>query len=87
MSDHDSIPALLLLVWLSIGVLVYLLPTTIALLRNHHRKITVFVVNLLLGWTAIIWLVLLFWTIFSDRRPPMEVHLAAARQANREDRK
>lgn len=49
--------------------LIYFLPTVIALLRGHHNGFAIFLTNLLLGWTAIGWIVALIWSFTAiDRR-------------------
>ena len=40
----------------------YLLPFSIALWRNHPAITKIFLVNLLLGWTVIGWIVALVWS-------------------------
>jgi len=49
-------------------VTLYFLPTIIAGKRNHPHDGTIFALNLLLGWTFIVWIVLLIWAIFE--KPP-----------------
>jgi ribosomal protein L40E len=43
-------------------VALYFLPTLIAAVRNHHNFTPVLLVNLLLGWTVIGWVVALIWS-------------------------
>jgi uncharacterized membrane protein YqaE (UPF0057 family) len=46
----------------SAGVLAfYFLPTIVALVRGHWAVSAVFVLNFLLGWTLIGWMVALVW--------------------------
>ncbi|EPP5809977.1 superinfection immunity protein [Vibrio parahaemolyticus] len=40
----------------------YLLPTWISAGRKHHNSTPIFIVNLLLGWTAVVWIVCLAWS-------------------------
>jgi hypothetical protein len=54
---------MLLALWL-IGC--YLVPTIIALLLEHRRWPSIFVVNLLLGWTLIGWVVALAWAVMDS---------------------
>ena len=44
------------------ALLVYLAPAVIALLRRHQSVGAIFLLNLLLGWTGIGWLVALIWS-------------------------
>ena len=41
---------------------VYFLPTFIAFLRQHRNKLAIFLLNLLLGWTALGWVGSLVWS-------------------------
>lgn len=50
---HDPVTILLL------ALVMYILPTLVAMLRNHHQVAVVFIVNLFLGWTFIGWVVAL----------------------------
>lgn len=47
--------------------LLYLLPTVIAATRGHHNTGAIFALNLLLGWTALGWIVAFVWSL---TRPP-----------------
>lgn len=47
--------------------LVYFAPTAIALLRRHHAFASIAVVNTLLGWTFIGWVVALAWSVSTKR--------------------
>ena len=46
--------------------LIYFFPTMICLLRRHNNKIPIFIVNILLGWTFIGWVVALVWSFTSN---------------------
>ena len=41
----------------------YFLPTFIAFLRQHRNKIAIFLLNLILGWTALGWVGSLIWSV------------------------
>lgn len=47
-----------------VGLIVaaYSLPLIVAWLRGHHNKVSISLLNLLLGWTGIGWLVALVWS-------------------------
>lgn len=49
-------------------VAVYFLPTIVAVIRGHINSGAIFTLNLLLGWTAIFWIVCLVWS-FTNSRP------------------
>jgi len=48
--------------------LFYFVPTFVALLRGHHNGFSIFLTNLLLGWTLIGWLVALIWSTTARER-------------------
>jgi len=39
------------------------LPTIIAVARHHRNALAIFLVNFLLGWTGIGWIVALVWSV------------------------
>lgn len=41
----------------------YFLPAFISFLRNHKNKLAIFLLNLLLGWTVLGWVVSLVWSV------------------------
>lgn len=49
------------LVLLAIALSIYFLPTWIAWGRNHFNVLPIFVLNLLLGWTFVGWVLALVW--------------------------
>ena len=46
------------------------LPTLIAVLREHHNRIPIFLLNFFLGWTFIGWVAALVWSFTSP--PPQD---------------
>jgi len=55
------IPILLTL----LGIVLYCLPSIIAKIRNHNNLSAVILVNLLLGWSILGWIISLIWS-FTD---------------------
>lgn len=58
----DPLLALVIVLWL------YLVPTFIAGCRGHHNTMAILVLNLLLGWTALGWIVALVWSCTAKRQ-------------------
>lgn len=56
-----------LAILLSILTVGYMLPTTIAIMRNRSNTGSIFVVNFFLGWTLIGWVVSLAWSVATDQ--------------------
>ncbi len=52
-----------LIVLAVVVIVAYMLPAIIASLRGHHRVGSIFIVNLLLGWTFFGWLAALAWSM------------------------
>lgn len=50
-----------LLCLLLVGLLFYLLPGAVAVLRGHHNAFAILLLNVLLGWTFVGWVVALVW--------------------------
>jgi Superinfection immunity protein len=48
------------------GFLFYFLPSIIAAARSKRDLVSIFVLNFLLGWTAIGWIVALVWALKVD---------------------
>jgi len=44
-------------------IVVYFIPMIVALMRNHRNKVSIIVVNILLGWTFIGWVIALVWSL------------------------
>jgi len=49
-----------------IGLLMYFLPTIVALVRSKRDTGVIFVLNLFLGWTMIGWIIALVWALKQD---------------------
>lgn len=48
----------------------FFLPSIVAGLRGHQSTVAIFVLNLLLGWTVIGWIVAFIWSLSAVWRPP-----------------
>ena len=46
---------------------VYFLPTVIAFRRDHAQCDGIFLSNLFLGWTGVVWLILLYWAFAAKK--------------------
>ena len=44
-------------------VVLYFIPTIVAMARNHHRALGIFLANFFLGWTVLGWLVALAFAV------------------------
>lgn len=63
--------------YLLLGVLIYFLPTVIAVARSHSSGGVIFILNLLLGWTFIVWIIVAIWSIFgsSHKREEQNINI------------
>ncbi len=55
-----SLPELLLVILI---FAFYFLPSLVAFLRQHKNRLAIFLLNLLLGWTVLGWVVSLVWSV------------------------
>lgn len=46
-----------------LGLLIYFLPSLVAAANNSRQGIAIFLLNLLLGWTGLGWIVALIWAV------------------------
>ena len=46
-----------------VAVLLYFLPSIIAVIRGHHSRIGIFLVNFFLGWSGLGWIVAFIWSL------------------------
>lgn len=62
---HVGLPSM------AVGVALYFLPTIIAWVRAHYNRVAILMLNLLLGWPVVGWIVSLVW---SFTNPPPSTH-------------
>lgn len=53
------------------SVLIYMIPTVVAYNRWHNKVFAIFLVNVCLGWTLLIWVGALVWALWNDVTPPI----------------
>ena len=61
----ESLAAILVLLFV---LAVYLIPTIIAFTRGHASKWGIGVLNIVLGWSLIFWVVALIWSLSNKRQ-------------------
>jgi len=49
------------LIYISLTIMIYLIPTIIALDKRHIDTLAIFILNLLLGWTFVGWVIAMVW--------------------------
>jgi cyanate permease len=47
-------------------IFAYLLPSLVAFIRNHRNFLAIAVLQILLGWTGVVWLIALVWAFTKD---------------------
>lgn len=61
---------ILIIVWaLALCTLGYLLPGAIATTRGCYRKVSIWLVNIFLGWSVIGWFWALIWSFINEKEP------------------
>jgi len=63
-----GLPQIIFLLFLAFLLLIYIVPTIVAFKRDKRNRIAIFVLNILLGWTLIGWVVALVWSLTVDER-------------------
>lgn len=61
------------LLGLALSLVCYFLPLMIAFYRNHEKYTTIFLLNLFLGWTLVVWVVCLIWSLFGETRKRLDI--------------
>ncbi len=53
-----------------VALTAYLVPSIVAVARGHSNRMPIILLNVLLGWSGLVWLVCLVWSFSSntDRR-------------------
>ncbi len=63
----------------------YLLPGIVAIARKHHNAFAIFLLNLLLGWSFVGWVVALVWAFTKPASPQQIVVNVQQGHANPDD--
>lgn len=53
-----------------IGAALYFVPTMIAVGGNKRHALAIFVLNLFLGWSFIVWVIALVWALAAESNTP-----------------
>jgi hypothetical protein len=56
--------------FLLLSLLLYLVPGIVAIVRSHQHAGAIFVLDLLLGWTLLGWIIALVWACMNQRETP-----------------
>lgn len=65
--------SVLALVLILVGLGIYFLPTIVAVNKSKLNTGAIFILNLLLGWTFLGWVVALVWAMTKDGGQPKKV--------------
>lgn len=62
-----------LYIWLManplVSIVLYVIPLIIALMRGHKSCTMVVILNILFGWIFLMWIILILWAAFGDKKP------------------
>lgn len=59
-----------------VAVIVYFLPASVARMRHHRNRGAIAVLNVLLGWTFLGWVIALVWACIADTVPSRMVEVS-----------
>ncbi len=68
MMDTVAFEVFLVILVLCVVLYLYFIPFVIAYARRHKYTKTVFLLNLLFGWTGLGWIILLVWSFKGKKR-------------------
>jgi hypothetical protein len=70
-------------VLLGLCLAAYFIPSIVAMIRSHRQGAAIFLLNLLLGWTLVGWVVALVWAVAREAvAPTVKMAAPAARPAS-----
>ncbi len=61
--DHQGTLLLIITISVVLVSICYFLPSILALWRGHYRRWTIVFLNIILGWTGVVWLYLLLMAL------------------------
>jgi hypothetical protein len=61
---------------------IYLIPSIIAFKSNHPNKGAIIALNILAGWTFIVWVVSLVWALSRHEETPREIYVVRESTSN-----
>lgn len=65
------------IILLALGIALYFVPSFVASANGHRQTLAIVVLNVLLGWTLVGWVIALVWA-FTAERPAPVVQIAQA---------
>ena len=67
---------------IALVVVVYLLPSIVAVIRSHRNVASIVVLNVLLGWTLVGWCISMVWAV--SAKPEVDVRIRSYPRERRE---
>jgi len=61
---NEIMPVFLTGLYVSLGLILYFTPSIIAICSGRNNGLAIFILNLLLGWTGIGWVIALIWSVY-----------------------
>ena len=59
--NEGTIFVLIVLIGIVVGLAFYFIPSIVAFRRRHVNRMSIFLVNFLLGWSLVGWVIALVW--------------------------
>lgn len=73
------------MVLMLVGVVIYFVPAFIAFKREHPQKVSIILLNVLLGWSVIGWVGSLIWAFTNPQKQTIQVvHTSLPREEAKE---
>lgn len=74
-STAVSFAIILWLFFMAAGTVMYFLPTIVAIMQHRNNVGTIAVINTLLGWSCVGWVIALIMAVTKDAQPVQVVHV------------
>ena len=73
--SYDSAHTLVALPFFFIIIVLYFLPTAVAVYREHHKMAGIVCLNIIIGWTGLGWMLLLMYSVLSNVQAKQQVQI------------
>jgi hypothetical protein len=65
------------LIWLGVLLVIYFLPTIVAVMRHTKKQAGIVLINLFLGFTVVGWLAALVWAVSAETKTEFRARIYA----------
>lgn len=63
---RESITIIATILGSVLAIVIYIIPSYIAYNRKHNNKVAILIINILLGWTLVGYILSLIWALYGE---------------------